>query len=604
MFKYFHYIILSFVFLTNQPIHAQTWELKWSDEFISAGLPDNTKWGYDVGGSGWGNNELQYYTDSRLENARVENGNLIIEARKEAYGGKNYTSARLVSRNKGDWKYGRIEVKAKLPGGRGTWPAIWMLPTDWVYGAWPASGEIDIMEYVGYDPGIVHGTVHTEAYNHSIGTQVGASYSVPNAETAFHVYAIEWDESKIDFFVDGNKYFTFNNQGTWQKWPFDQRFHLILNIAIGGNWGGVQGVDDNIFPVKMEIDYVRVYQAVGELKISGNEYAEPNSNAGTYSTANIVGASYNWNVPDDASIVSGHNTSSINVNWGNTEGNVSCQISYDGNTHEIYLPVMLVTIPSGDLFIFDEFNNENLNNISYIPGINTFEFNKSNDELKVTYNVLDASQIPNFILSLDRPVKLNDLQVMQVKFKTYNLSNSVIARIDLVDVNGVRTNGNTVFRLEPIYSDGEFHLYEFDFSGRWISNSPNYGVTVDNSKIQKAIIYLNYGFFGKNNKTDSIWIDYIHMIKEKTLSVRPIEKKKLVNIYPNPARNNLTIHSSDNFNKIFIYANSGQFIKYLDVEYSNTTTIDISSLDKGTYIIVLKDRSGKIKNSLKVHKIE
>lgn len=260
MFKYLQFIIIFISISFNYPLHAQIWELKWSDEFEVPGLPDNTKWGYDVGGGGWGNNELQYYTNARLENARVENGVLIIEAIKELYGGRNYTSARLITKYKGDWKYGRIEVRAKLPGGTGSWPAIWMLPTDWEYGGWPSSGEIDIMEYVGYDPGVVHGTVHTAAYNHTLGTQKGASYSVPDAETEFHIYSIEWTVNKIDFYIDTKKYFTFYNMTGWEKWPFDKRFHLLLNIAVGGNWGGVQGVDDDIFPIRMEVDYVRVYQ--------------------------------------------------------------------------------------------------------------------------------------------------------------------------------------------------------------------------------------------------------------------------------------------------------------------------------------------------------
>jgi beta-glucanase (GH16 family) len=134
-------------------MHCQTYNLVWSDEFDYTGLPDTTKWSYDVGGSGWGNQELQYYTYRRTDNARVEEGKLIIEAIKESYSGMNYTSARLVTKNQGDWLYGKIEVSAMLPKGRGTWPAIWMLPTDWEYGGWPSSGEIDIMEHVGYDEG-------------------------------------------------------------------------------------------------------------------------------------------------------------------------------------------------------------------------------------------------------------------------------------------------------------------------------------------------------------------------------------------------------------------------------------------------------------------
>ncbi len=235
--------------------------LVWSDEFSADGLPDPAKWGYDVGGSGWGNGELQYYTDRRRENARVENGTLVIEARREGYQGRNYTSARLVSRGKGDWLYGRFEARAKLPSARGTWPAIWMLPTDWAYGGWPASGEIDIMEHVGFDYGKVHGTVHTKAYNHTIGTQRGTSTTVPDASSAFHVYSLEWTAERIDILVDGTRYFSFNNEHTGSAvWPFDKRFHWLLNIAVGGSWGGVQGVDDGAFPQRMVVDYVRVYQ--------------------------------------------------------------------------------------------------------------------------------------------------------------------------------------------------------------------------------------------------------------------------------------------------------------------------------------------------------
>lgn len=241
-----------------------TYELVWSDEFDYEGLPDDTKWGYDVGGSGWGNGELQYYTEG--ENVYVEDGFMTITARKEDYNALEYTSTRLISKNKGDWLYGRIEVSAKLPEGTGTWPAIWMLPTDWKYGGWPTSGEIDIMEHVGFDMGIIHGTVHTDAYNHMAGTQLGKSVTRDDASEAFHVYAIEWLPDKIQFYVDDSLYFIFKpsnliNCPTYEEWPFDQRFHLLINIAVGGAWGGARGVDDTIFPQELVVDYVRVYQS-------------------------------------------------------------------------------------------------------------------------------------------------------------------------------------------------------------------------------------------------------------------------------------------------------------------------------------------------------
>jgi beta-glucanase (GH16 family) len=238
----------------------------WSDEFEYEGAPDSTKWNFDLGDGcpnvcGWGNNEAQYYTiDSK--NVRVENGSLVIEARQDSLGGKAYTSTRIVTKQKGDWLYGRIEIRAKLPKGKGTWPAIWMLSTDWKYGGWPASGEIDIMEHVGYDPGVIHGTIHTEKYNHIVQTQKEGKLTIADAMDQFHVYAIDWTKDKIDFFVDEQLYHTVvrDPKDDFTGWPFDQKFHLIMNIAVGGNWGGKEGIDDSIWPQKMEIDYVRVYQ--------------------------------------------------------------------------------------------------------------------------------------------------------------------------------------------------------------------------------------------------------------------------------------------------------------------------------------------------------
>ncbi|WP_111671311.1 glycoside hydrolase family 16 protein [Algoriphagus litoralis] len=235
-------------------------KLIWSDEFETDGLPNPNYWSYDVGDHGWGNNELQFYTKENPKNARIADGILIIEARADSSYQKGYSSARIVTKGQAAWQYAYIEVRAKLPEGTGTWPAIWMLPEKNTYGGWPKSGEIDIMEHVGYDPGRVHGTVHTEAFNHSIGTQKGAQLTVPDFQNDFHTYAIDWRKDKIDFFIDGEKYFTFENTGNGPKeWPFDQPFHLILNIAVGGNWGGAKGVDTAIWPQRLEVDYVRVF---------------------------------------------------------------------------------------------------------------------------------------------------------------------------------------------------------------------------------------------------------------------------------------------------------------------------------------------------------
>ncbi|MCC7245712.1 MAG: glycoside hydrolase family 16 protein [Saprospiraceae bacterium] len=241
--------------------------LVWSDEFNYSGLPDPQKWGYDLGdacdkpcGCGWGNNEAQFYTDKK-ENARVENGFLIIEARHEKTGTREYSSSRLVTKNKGDWNHGRLEIRAKLPSGRGIWPAIWMLPSDMTYGGWPRSGEIDIMEHVGYAPDSIFGTVHTQRYNGMLGTQKSVGIQMSTIASDFHVYGIDWNTDRIDFLVDGKVFNTFKNRREGvDAWPFDRAFHLLLNVAVGGNWGGKKGVDNAAFPQRMLIDYVRIYQ--------------------------------------------------------------------------------------------------------------------------------------------------------------------------------------------------------------------------------------------------------------------------------------------------------------------------------------------------------
>lgn len=233
----------------------------WSDEFNYNGMPESTKWNYDVGGDGWGNNELQYYTERDTMNAVVRNGLLHITARPALKEKNNFTSARLVTRGKQHFKYGKIEVSAKLPVGRGTWPAIWMLGENIQTAGWPLCGEIDIMEHVGYMPDSVFGSVHTETYNHVKGTQKTKGIYMANPSTGFHKYGIEWSEEQIIFSIDDIAYLQFSNEHkTKKEWPFDQPFYLLLNVAVGGNWGGAKGIDATVFPATMEVDYVRVYK--------------------------------------------------------------------------------------------------------------------------------------------------------------------------------------------------------------------------------------------------------------------------------------------------------------------------------------------------------
>lgn len=270
--------ILSAVVVRVKTPPDSAWRLTHSDEFDYEGAPRSSMWNADLWPARVVNDEDQAYTNNP-RNLRVEDGHLIIEAHKEALDNAQYTSARIHTSGKVDFLYGRIEVRAKLPQGMGTWPAIWMLPSapfryatkceegDTWQGsadcdAWPNSGEIDIMEHVGYEMGHVHGTVHNEAYYWAKWEQRKGRIIVDDVDQAFHVYAMEWTPERIDVFLDDTLYFTYVNENDgWRSWPYDHPFHLILNVAVGGMWGRAGGgIDDTIFPQKMLVDYVRFFE--------------------------------------------------------------------------------------------------------------------------------------------------------------------------------------------------------------------------------------------------------------------------------------------------------------------------------------------------------
>ncbi|OQB29688.1 MAG: Beta-glucanase precursor [Bacteroidetes bacterium ADurb.Bin174] len=256
----------SFTLQSEEPSYQLVWSEEFNEPRDGAGrcaLPGD-KWLFEIGGHGWGNNEEQYYVDRVLGTdtvAKIQDGSLIISAfrLKKRYLGKRYISARMNTYEY--WLYGRFEMRAKLPHGRGVWPAFWMLPRN-IQSV--HDGEIDIMEYVGYDPGVVHFSIHTGAYTPAVGTGKNARRFIPDCETAFHVYAVEWTEDYIAGFIDDDLYFVFENdyQNNPETWPFYMPFNLKINLAVGGDWGGYEGIDNTIFPARYVIDYVRVYQRV------------------------------------------------------------------------------------------------------------------------------------------------------------------------------------------------------------------------------------------------------------------------------------------------------------------------------------------------------
>lgn len=260
------YLFLLSFFLLPLHLYAQNWQVVWHDEFEGKSL-DQEKWSYQTGTGSeyglndWGNNELQYY---REENVSVSDGMLHITAKRESYNGKSYTSGRIRTIDKGDWTYCRIEFRAKMPLGKGLWAAVWMLPTDNAYGGWAASGELDIMEYLGHETNTVHGTLHygnTWPNNQHKGTSFTLSDGDFSSE--FHDFALEWVEGEMKWFVDGELYQRLRKGAWWSTGgpfpaPFDKDFHLLVNLAVGGNWPG--NPVGTTFPQELVLDYIRVFQ--------------------------------------------------------------------------------------------------------------------------------------------------------------------------------------------------------------------------------------------------------------------------------------------------------------------------------------------------------
>ena len=316
-------LVLGSGLLGSNISQAQCPKLVWADEFDGTTL-DLQKWTHQTGGGGWGNNELQHY---RPENTTLENGLLKISAKRENFSGNAYTSSRIRSINKGDFTYGRMEARIKLPYGQGIWPAFWMMPTDDKYGSWPKSGELDIMEFIGREPKKIYGTIHfgPEWPNNK---SSGGSYDAYREDFSkeYHIYAVEWEPNEIRWYIDDFLYSTKRPTDVApERWPFDQRFHFILNLAVGGTWPGSPD-GSTVFPQVLEVDYVRVYDTRTQT-LSGPR-SVPFKAPFTVYTLNGLGTGdkITWEVPAGAEITSGQGTANLAIKWGSTGGEVKASI--------------------------------------------------------------------------------------------------------------------------------------------------------------------------------------------------------------------------------------------------------------------------------------
>jgi beta-glucanase (GH16 family) len=320
---------------TLSSLTAQTRELVWFDEFNGSKL-DTVAWAPSTGSA----DESKY--TARPENISISSGLLHLIARKESYGGFGYTSALIRTKGAASWRYGRIEARIKLPSGAGMVPAFWMMPADDAYGWWPSSGEMDIMENPTTQPTMIYGTAHAQAYSYFTGgVPKSASISIADAESAFHLYALEWSPDSLRFFVDDTNYAVVtNDHGGSASWPFDRPFYVILNLAVGGSWVGTPPANV-VFPVSMDVDYVRVYQVFGEAVVDGADFVQNGAKGVSYFAPSISGASYAWQVPPGAAVAAGQGTRHVSVDFGGRSGNVSVAIVGSGGTVTPSVPVLV-----------------------------------------------------------------------------------------------------------------------------------------------------------------------------------------------------------------------------------------------------------------------
>ncbi|MFM7021932.1 MAG: family 16 glycosylhydrolase [Flavobacteriales bacterium] len=568
-------LLFVILLLTSTAFFAQCKVLVWADEFDQDGLLDNSKWNYQLGGGGWGNNELQYYT-ARSENVRIENGNLIIEARKEVYKGSQYTSARINS--KYAITYGRVEMRAQLPHGRGTWAAMWMMPNQSSYGngGWPDNGEIDIMEYVGHDSNVVHASLHSHNFNWKNSNVKTNWKKLSGLETGFHTYALEWDSLKMDFYVDNIKYLSVTNDGSgWQSWPYNKDFHLILNLAVGGSWGGEKGVDNTIFPAQYKIDYVRMYSSPGTyLPVSGPAKVFADS-IYSYSVPQNDSDVYTWTIPNDASIIGKSDTNVIKVKWGANDGKVILGIKkkcgFYNDTLNVYVYDTVTQTPFGS-------------KVWPIPGkIEAEDFDEGGKGRAYFDKALGNAGNSNYRNGEDV-----DIEACSDDGGGQNLG-----YIDsgewleyTVDVDSSATY-NFLFRVASVAEGAAFHveMNGVDVSGKIaVSNTGGWQSWQTKKVFNKALsagkqfmrIVIDNGGFNLN---------YIE-VKEGTISdVGVVEKSaQTFSVFPNPVENELMLPIGGS---IILYNTLGEEIRVMEVAGQN---IDVASLLPGIYFIVLKNQ--------------
>lgn len=575
---------------------AQCYRLVWSDEFDGTTL-DTTAWSYQIGDGcpslcGWGNDEQEYYQRDNLE---VSGGTLKIEARQESVGGRPYTSSRIRTYQKQQWTTGRIEARMKMPIGRGLWPAFWMLADDPFYGTWPMSGEIDIMEMIGHLPAKTFGTIH---YGPAFPANqyTGNDYDLPSGtlNDDFHIYAIEWEENTIRWYLDDVLYGTLSEPDLAPyPWRFNRDFYLLLNCAVGGYFPGYPDAT-TIFPQLMEVDYVRVYQDVEKTIVSGPDLVLPGSESTRYYVQPVEGATYTWTAPSGSSIATGQGTRVATVDWGTTSGDLEVQIDaptcstsiarsvdvLQPNCEETVLDfdgVANVSWISTDGVYDDAASNPAPNAVNASVRVARYERNPS-----VAFNVLrytsdgfnDAGLLKSGDLVLEMDVYSNAPAGAQISIQLENM-----ARASLAYPSG----RNSVYQAVTTKSN-EWERLRFNFA-----LAPD--GTLSNNEINQLLILFQPG----TSSNAFFWFDNLRVV-DAACAATGIGNTTSVDagkVWPQPFSEQLNWSGSEPAQQAELLDQLGRRILVLPVS-GNQSSWSLGSLGNGYYWLRILTESGWI----------
>ena len=594
LLKYLIILIPSLISISF--LDAQCPKLLWADEFNGAEL-NTSNWSYQVGDGcdinlcQWGNNELEWYTSSQ-ENVLVSNGTLKLIAKKQTVNNRAYTSGRIRTKQKVDIKFGRIEARMKMPIGQGIWPAFWMLSTDEVYGGWPTSGELDIMEYLGHEPKKVHGTIHfgNPWPNNSSST---AEFSIQNTDlnADFHDYALEWTDQEIKWFVDGYLYAAKSRSVVGSlKWPFDQKFHFLLNLAVGGNWPGNPNFS-TVFPQTFEIDYVRVYDLVNQPFIDGPTQVLPSAKSVNFVLNNVpAGSTIDWALPTGVVLLKGQNSNAITVDWGNSVGSVIATIKSSCGESKLNLAVSLLPVLAKDIVL------ENFDVEARIK--------------KTSATGILSEKVPNPL-----PNAINDSKLSGKYIR------NIASQYDVLfyDISDIKNAGDFVNGDKKLYIDlyssapaGAQLLLQFEDKNS--ANATNYPTgrhsryTVTTTK-QNEWERLAFSFldkpstavsdfsvnqlvllFAPNSFTGATYyLDNFEIYSKLAVPTNSQTYSKSISIFPNPSQLglNIQVQGNEKINHFILYDLQGKPILSSPVQNTSSFQISTARLPHGMYFVTI-----------------